>query len=245
MDIKGKVAIVTGASSGIGHETAKLLTREGAKVAVVARSKDKLTELSNELTDSFTRPTDMTKLDQVQEMIGDVHRHYGQIDVLINNAGQGYDASIEQTDIETLRHVFDLDLVGPLFAMQQVIPIMKARGGGSIINISSGTALMNLPNMGGYAAIKAALAHLSMTAREELKEYGIIVSVVYPYITNTDFEKNTIKAQLKKTGPEYGGYYVPPKADTPEFIAKKIVESIKSGDKEIFAHRWMKQPYNG
>jgi len=245
MDIKGKVAIVTGASSGIGHETAKLLTREGAKVAVVARSKDKLTELSNELTDSFSRPADMTKLDQIQEMIGDVHRHYGQIDVLINNAGQGYDASIEQTDIETLRHVFDLDLVGPLFAMQQVIPIMKARGGGSIINISSGTALMNLPNMGGYAAIKAALAHLSMTAREELKEYGIIVSVVYPYITNTDFEKNTIKAQLKKTGPEYGGDYVPPKADTPEFIAKKIVESIKSGDKEIFAHRWMKQPYNG
>jgi short-subunit dehydrogenase len=241
MEVKNKVVIVTGASSGIGLATAILLTKNGAKVALVARSADKLTQLSHQLADSFLRSTDMTNEDDIKIMIQDVKDHYGRIDILINNAGQGYDSSIENTNINTLHHIFDLDLVGPLIAMQQVIPIMKSQKAGSIINISSGTALMHLPNMGAYAAIKASLAHMSLTAREELKKSNINVGVVYPYITLTDFEQNTIKEKININEDEYSGDYEPPKADTAEFIAEKIIDSIKSKEPEIFAHNWMEK----
>jgi short-subunit dehydrogenase len=97
---------------------------------------------------------------------------------------------------------------------------------------------MHLPDMGAYAAVKAALAHLSLTAREELKQSNINVSVVYPYITLTDFEKNTIK-EPATAGKSNGGDYEPPQADTAEFIAQKIVDCIKTGEAEIFAHDWM------
>ena len=135
----------------------------------------------------------MSKIDDVKRMIRKVVEHFGRIDILVNNAGQGYDTPVEKTDIEVFRHIFDLDVVGPLAAMKEVIPIMRKQGGGAIVNVSSGTALMILPNNGPYSGLKKALAHISLTAREELEKDNIVVSVVYPFITLTDFEKNTIK----------------------------------------------------
>jgi short-subunit dehydrogenase len=243
MDIRSKVVIITGASSGIGLATAKLMASHGARVALIARSKDKLRDLSLELAGSFSRPTDMTDQADIKHMVQAVHRHYGRIDVLINNAGQGYDASVQNINIDTFQRLSNLDLIGPLVAMQQVIPIMKAQGGGSIINISSGTALMHLPTMGAYAAMKAALAHLSLTARVELKPLNITVSVVYPYITLTDFETNTLSEPGNHTGFEYTRSYEPPVADSAEYIAQKIVECIKSGEGEVYAHDWMNQAH--
>jgi short-subunit dehydrogenase len=241
MDIKGKVVIVTGASSGIGLATAKLLSKGGAKLSLVSRSKGKLEELSRELPNSFAVQADMTRIPEIKRMVQRTEEHFRRIDVLINCAGQGYDASVEKTDVDTLHYVFNLDVVGPLVAMQRVIPIMKKQGEGTIVNISSGTALMHLPNMGGYSALKRALADISLTAREELKKDNIVVSVVYPYITLTDFEKNTIKARPSRDETEQEGTgRLPP--DTAEFIAQKIVEGVKSGEAEIFAHDWMKRP---
>jgi short-subunit dehydrogenase len=240
MNIKNKVVIVTGASNGIGRAAAILLAKRGAKVALVARSEDKLNKLAHKLDDSFSRPTDMTNILAIKKMIDDVIKHYGRIDVLINNAGQGYDASIEKTSLTNLHHIFDLDLVGPLVAMQQVIPFMKRKKQGSIINISSGAALMHLPEMGAYAAIKAALAHLSLTAREELKPFNINVSVVYPYITLTDFERNTITEDKNEYETSEDNSYQPPKADSAQYIAQKIVDCIISSEAEVYAHDWMK-----
>jgi short-subunit dehydrogenase len=182
----------------------------------------------------------MTNKLAVRKMIADGSKQYGRIDVLINNAGQGYDATIEETSLTNLHHIFDLDLVGPLVAMQQVIPIMKKQKKGSIINISSGTALMHLNGMGAYAAIKAALAHLSLTAGEELKPFDINVSVVYPYITATNFEKNTIREDSGDNWVSNDNDYKPPKADSAAYIAEKIIDCIKSPEPEIFAHNWMK-----
>jgi short-subunit dehydrogenase len=244
MNIKDKVIIITGASSGIGLATVKLLSKQGAKLALVSRSKEKLEKLSVDITDSVAVPTDMTKIPEIKKMINKIIEHFGTIDVIINNAGQGYDATIERTDINVFNHIFKLDVVGPLVAMQQVIPIMKKQGGGTIINVSSGTALMYLPNMGAYSAMKRALANISLTAREELKKNKIIVSVVYPYITQTEFEKNTIKDKfLYEDKNEEGTGWFPP--DTAEYIAQKIVDCIKSGDAEIFAHDWMKKRASG
>ena len=238
MDVADKVVIVTGASSGIGLAAARLLTVKGAKVVLVSRSKDKLMKISKELDGSLAVPADMTKIDDIKKMITKVRKHFGRIDVLVNNAGQGYDAPVEKINIDTFHHVFDLDLVGPLVAMQQVIPVMRKQGGGTIINISSGTALMFLPDMGAYSCVKRALVNLSLTAREELRDDKIVVSVVYPYITLTDFEKNTIKDLVEEGDWDEDG--IPFKPDTAEYAAQKILDCIESGDAEVFAHDWMK-----
>lgn len=181
MDVKGKVSIVTGASSGIGKATAELLAQKGATVVGISRH--------GPVVGDMTKPAD------IQKFVADTVKQYERIDILVNNAGRGYDAAIEFTDIKILQEIYTLDVVGPLLAMQAVIPVMRKQGGGAIVNISSATALMALPNMGGYSSLKRALVGLSLTAAAELKKDHITVSVVYPYSTDTNFEKNTVKGK--------------------------------------------------
>jgi short-subunit dehydrogenase len=238
MKVENKVVIVTGASSGIGLATAKLLAAKQAKLALVSRSKEKLEQLSKTLPNSIAVPADMSETDEIGKMVSQTEAHFGKIDALINCAGQGYDAPIEKTDIGIFQHIFELDVVGPLVAMQQVIPAMRRLGEGAVANVSSGTALMYLPNNGAYSAMKRALANISLTAREELKQDGIVVSVVYPYVTLTDFEKNTIKDPSLTQEMQEGGLPFP--ADTAEYAAQKIFEALEKGEAEVFAHDWMK-----
>jgi short-subunit dehydrogenase len=243
VNVKDKTAIVKGASSGIGLSTAQLLSKKGVKVALVSRSKEKLEKISNEIPNSIVVAADMSKVFEIKRMVNEVYSRFGKIDILVNNAGIGYDALTEKIEIDTFHYVFDLDLVGPLAAMQQVISIMRKQGEGTIINISSAVALMTLPNNAPYASIKRALATLSLTARKELKNDNITVSIVYPYITLTNFERNTIRnvlvleSELEPHGP------FPP--DSAEYVAKKIVEGIESGEAEIFAHEWIKNRTQG
>jgi short-subunit dehydrogenase len=238
MQVKERVAIVTGASSGIGLATARLLAARGAKVALVARSANKLESLSKELAGSLAVPTDMRVEDDVRMMVARVVEHYERIDILVNCAGRGYDAPVEHTDIETFREIFQLDVVGPLAAMQAVIPIMRRQGGGEIVNVSSGTSLINLPNMSPYSSMKRALNAITLAAREELKRDNIVVSVVYPYMTATDFEENTVKDSHVEWEEEEDGRELPP-LDPPEHVAQKILETIETGAPEVFAHEWM------
>lgn len=238
MDVKDKVAIVTGASSGIGLATARLLTERGAKVALAARSVNKLEALSRELPGSFVIPTDMRIEADVRKMAARVLEHYGRIDILVNCAGRGYDAPVEHIDLDTFRDIFQLDVVGPLVAMQAVIPIMRRQGGGTVVNVSSGTSLMNLPNMSPYSSLKRALNALSLAARDELKRDNIVVSIVYPYMTATDFEENTIKDSHIQWEEEGEGDLPP--LDPPEHVAQKILEAIETGAPEVHAHDWMK-----
>ena len=237
-EVSGKVAVVTGASSGIGKATATRLAGEGTKVALVARSRDRLGRIAGGLDGAQAFVADMTKPRQIVSMVRSVQDQFGRIDILVNNAGQGYDAPVDLIDPRTFRYIYELNVVGPVIAMQQVIPLMREQGGGTIVNISSGTALMNLPGMSPYSSSKKALAGISLAAREELARDGITVSVVYPYITLTEFEKNTIRAipvppdRIEPSGPY--------PADSAEFVAGTIVAGIRSGEAEIFAHDWMK-----
>lgn len=232
MEIKGKVVIVTGASSGIGLATAKLFAQKGAKLVLAARSKDKLEKLAKELPDAIAIPTDMTKIDQVKALVAQAYKHYGRVNVLINDAGQGYDSAVEDIEIDKLRYIFELTLAGPVAAMQAVIPIMRKQGGGAIVNISSGLAKMDIPNMSGYAGLKAALAKLSLAAHQELEKDRITVSVVYPYITATAFEKNTLHSGAQGEQEEEGESWNPPPADPPEKVAQAILGTVETGKAE-------------
>ena len=240
MDPKDKVAIVTGASSGIGLATAKMLSAKGAKLVLTARSKDKLEALASQLPDSVAVVADMTKILDIERIVQEAKNRFGRIDILVNCAGRGYDVPVEHTDVDVFHYIFDLDVVGPVVAMQKVIPIMRKQGEGSIVNVSSGTALMYLPNNGLYGGLKRTLAHISLTANVELKKDKIAVSVVYPYITDTPFDENTIKAPTVTWEGEGGGPPFPP--DKAEYAAQKIVEAIETGQAEVFAHDWMKNP---
>jgi NAD(P)-dependent dehydrogenase (short-subunit alcohol dehydrogenase family) len=241
MNIADRVVIVTGASSGIGLATARLLAEHGAKVALAARSRDKLNRLSMELPDSFAILTDMRSPEDIRNMVAKVLGHFGRIDVLINCAGRGYDAPLERIQIDKFRELFELDVVGPLIAMQLVIPIMREQGGGTIVNISSGTSLMHLPNMTAYSSLKRALNSITLTAREELAGDGIVVSVVYPYITLTDFDRNMLGVEsgdLEQSDAEIDANLPPP--DSAEYVAARILEVIETGEPEQFAHDWMR-----
>jgi short-subunit dehydrogenase len=234
-----KVVVVTGASSGIGLELSIQLCKKGSKVVLVSRSKERLEKISAEVPNSLAIQADMSKIFEIKRMIIQAKDHFGRIDVLINNAGQGYDAMVERIDSDTFHYLFDLNLLGPVIAMEQVIPIMRIQGGGSIANISSAVALMNLPNMSPYASLKRALSQLSLTAREELKKDNINVSVAYPYITLTNFEKNTIRdVPVPEIEQEPSGPFPP---DSSTYTSQKIIEGIENGDAEIFTHDWLKK----
>jgi short-subunit dehydrogenase len=240
MDIREKVVIVTGASTGIGLATARLLAKNGAKLALNARSIDKLEQLSKEIPGSAAFPADMADEIAVHEMVDKVLVKFGRIDILINNAGRGMLCPLESIDIKEYRKLLDLNVVGPLVAMQASIPIMRKQGGGTIVNISSGTTLMYASGLSGYSATKRALNGLSLTARGELAKDKIVVSVVYPYVTKSDFYKNLVSSGPKpETVDEYVAGRAP--ADTSEYVAELIMDVIKTGEPEIFAHDWMKK----
>jgi short-subunit dehydrogenase len=187
MQIKDRVFIVTGASSGIGLATAAALSGRGAKVALLARGTDALEKLAQQLPGSLPVTVDMTQFDRVREAVRAVHAHYGRIDGLVNNAGRSYAATVEAIDAALFDEIFHLNVLGPIIAMQAVIPLMRTQGGGSIVNINSGTAFMTIPQYSVYSSSKRALLGFSLTARAELDKDRIVVGEVYPFVTATNF----------------------------------------------------------
>ena len=167
MQIEDRVFIVTGASSGIGLATATALSGRGAKVALLARSTDALEKLAQQLSGSLPLSVAMTQFDRVREAVQVVHAHYGRIDGLVNNAGRSYAASVEEIDTSLFEEIFHLNVLGPIVAMQAVIPPMRTQGGGSIVNINSGTAFMTIPQYSVYSSSKRAL--LGQTGRFRLR----------------------------------------------------------------------------
>lgn len=236
MEINGRVFVVTGASSGIGLATAKLIARLGGKVALLARTEPALRELAETLPNSLAVTVDMTDVEAVREAIKTVLNHYGRIDGLVNNAGRSYAASVEEVDPELFDEIFHLNVLGPIVAMQGVIPTMRAVGAGSIVNVNSGTAFMVIPDYSVYSSSKRALLGFSLTARMELEKDGIVVSEVYPFITATNFGNN-------RMGTPAGGGPASTYADgdSPEFVAELIVKAIEEGEAQYFANDRLKE----
>lgn len=229
MEIKDKIIIVTGASEGIGEAAARLLAHEGAKVVLAARSEQKIAALAHELSGSLAVHADMRNREHVTNLIDRTLEVFGRIDILINNAGQGMYGPVENVDIEKYREIIELNVIAPLLAMELAIPHMRSQGGGMILNISSRVSKNYFPGLGAYASTKYALNALSLTAREELKKDNIVVGIMLPKMTATNFGKNAVKAgEFRRPGD--GNRQI--EVDTAEDVAKKIVEQIRSEEPE-------------
>jgi len=236
MEIAGKVVLITGASSGIGRASARLFAQKGARLALSARSAEKLEQLARELPEAIAVPTDMRDEAAVRRMVAQTQEHYKRIDVLINNAGQAMYAPIEKVDIDTYRSVFELNVVSVLVAMQAVIPIMRAQGGGVIVNISSGTSKRPPERYGAanpvgpYASTKYALNAITLIGRQELAADNISLGVVYPGLTATNLFDNLAQGRPPLAMP--GGA---PSVASAESVAENILEAVETQAAEVYA----------
>jgi short-subunit dehydrogenase len=219
MQIKDKVIIVTGATEGIGRATSQLLHKEGAKVVMAARNEAKLNDLESVLSGSLAVVCDMTNT---------TVETFGRVDILINNAGQGLGGKIEDVNIDEYRNALELNVIGPLQAMQLVISIMKKQTSGMILNISSQVTKAYIPGLGAYSSTKYALNSIMLTARKELADSGIVVSVFHPKLTDTGFGDNSLGEKFDIKGAGKAGANV----DSPTDVAVKILEQIVSEEAE-------------
>ena len=227
MQIKDKIAVVTGASGGIGLAVARLLAEKGAKAVLAARSADRLKRLEKEIPGSLAVKTDMRNPDEIRHLIQRTEQKFGRIDILINNAGQGLRSPVELIDLKDYREIMELNVFAVLEAMQGVIPIMRKQGGGTILNVSSLVSKNYFPELGGYALTKYALNALSLTARQELASDKIVVSVFHPKMTATQFGQNA-RGEKYHSAAGRPGMTV----DTPEAVAEKMIQLIESGEAE-------------
>jgi len=186
MDIKDKVVLITGASAGIGAETAKAFDKAGAKLAIAARRKEKLIELAADLHDAMIIETDLSDETKVSDMVDATIRHFGRIDILINNAASIIVSPAENVSSFDLLLAFKTNLVAPVIATQRAIQFMKVSGGGHIINVGSPGFMMGIPFYAPYVCSKAAFSAWTRTLQAEMAGTTIVVSEYFPGYVRTD-----------------------------------------------------------
>jgi short-subunit dehydrogenase len=197
MRLRDKTVIVTGASSGIGRETAIAFAHAHANLVLASRNEQALNTLAAELAPLGRRilviPTDVTQRATVEAMVQRVAAEMGSVDILVNNAGLGLNALLAEGSMTNIRRLFEVNVFGALHCIQAVVPYMRKQGSGQIINVSSVAGKIATPRHGAYAATKFALTAISDALRLELADYGIIVIAVYPGVTDTPFGENVLK----------------------------------------------------
>jgi short-subunit dehydrogenase len=186
-----KVVLITGASGGIGKASAIDFAKEGAKLALVSRSKEKLEKVAQEIkqyTDEvIVIPTDVSNQVEVNNMISEIINRFGTIDYLFNNAGSSYVGGVEKSDyVENVKKMFEVDYLGTVYVTKAVLPHMRNQGSGHIMNMSSVVGRKAFPKFGGYSSIMHALSGFSDSLRQELRGTGINVSIIHPALTQTN-----------------------------------------------------------
>jgi NAD(P)-dependent dehydrogenase (short-subunit alcohol dehydrogenase family) len=202
-DINGKVALVTGASMGIGKGVARALAQEGCSVALAARTADALEKAAAEIgglgVEVASRPTDVADPGQVEKLFDLVKERFGRLDILVNNAAVFDDGPIDELSVEAWDHVMAVNLRGPFLCTSAAMKMMKKQSGGRIINISSIAAKRVRPETAAYSTSKAGLWGLSQVTALEGRDYGITCSCVYP--GNTKVERRQESSDVQDQEP--------------------------------------------
>lgn len=235
MELQGKVAIITGASSGIGEALALAMARHGCHLVLSARRRERLESLADRCRAQGVRavgiPSDMSDRAQVQALVAQAAAAFGGLDILVNNAGVGLMGAVAGLDMDLMDQVVRTNLYGPIWAIQAAVPVLRARGGGMIVNVSSVVGLRSLPYTGGYCATKHALNAISDSLRIELQGTGIRVVSAYPGATETEFGDARLGVRPRGLRRHPGGLV------SAEVAAAAVLRGIRSGRRDVFV-RW-------
>jgi NADP-dependent 3-hydroxy acid dehydrogenase YdfG len=218
--ITNRTALITGASSGIGKATALALAKAGINLALVGRSQDKLTAVAQAATDvgvtAKTYVVDLSQLDRVSAKIAEITADFDNLDILINNAGMAYTGSIGDTPLADWQRVMDLNLTSVFQCIQGVLPHMRQRKSGLIVNISSIASKQVFPNWGLYSVSKFGLTALTKAIAGEERSHGIRVTSICPGSVDTPlWDTDTVQADFDRAA-----------MLTPAMVAQSILYAV-------------------
>lgn len=231
--IAEQTVVITGATSGIGRETARYFAEHGASVVVAARSAEVLNEVVRECEDEGARAlavvTDVARWEDVERLAHKAAEWNGRIDTWINNAAVNIWSSVEDLSVQEIERVIQVDLLGMIYGMKAVLPIMKGQHEGTIINVTSVEAERSLPLQAAYTAAKHGVKGFSDSLRMEMEHEhtGVNVTVVYPASINTPLFSHSRSKMGVKARP------VPPVYE-PRVVARALLHAARHPQREIF-----------
>jgi NADP-dependent 3-hydroxy acid dehydrogenase YdfG len=200
--LEGRVALITGASSGIGDATARALADAGAKIAIAARRHERLDNLARELTKAgaevLVLAADLVREDENRRIVAETEKHFGRLDILVNNAGVMHLSPVDAANSDDWRRMLELNVLALMVSSQAALAGMRTRGGGHIVNISSTAGRISNPNASGYSASKFGVGAFSEALRREVYKDGIRVSIIEPGIVETELREHIPHADTKQ-----------------------------------------------
>jgi short-subunit dehydrogenase len=253
MNLQGKVAVITGASSGLGEALSLALARTGCHVVLVARRADRLETIALAIRSSggtaTVLPADVSNQHEAEEMMAKAISLRQRLDILINNAGRGHVGLVEETSDEIVRSIFGVNVFALWNCTRAAVVQMKKQGVGRIITVASLAGKVGYPLNSAYVAAKHAAVGFTHALRQELVDTNIVASVACPASINTDFasvtEGRKMRSLFSASGPAIKRIVAERKTALPDIegvmsaekVAEAIIASLDSRDAEIYTHR--------